>query len=222
MLGDYWASLLSFALFGLFHSLCAREAFKTGLARVTGEFFVTHFWRFLYCALSFYVLYHVIGPLHWGDHPGANVWIVEYPQWLWRSLIVAHLFSVGMLYVAFFQSDYLEFWGIRQMWRGIRALLGYPASSEMRLFGTHRLVVTGLYRWVRHPMLSGGLLFLLTSGPSQNNIVFTVMYFSYMLLGGWYEERRLIRLFGDEYRRYQQRVGAFVPLLPARGRPALR
>ena len=62
-------------------------------------------------------------------------------------------------------------------------------------------------------MLAGGLLFLLTSGPSRNNLVFTVMYAIYMLIGGYYEERRMIRVFGDDYRRYRQRVGAYVPRL---------
>ncbi len=67
-------------------------------------------------------------------------------------------------------------------------------------------------------MLIAGLLFLLTSGPSLNNIIYTAMYLAYMLIGGYYEERRLIRIFGDDYLRYRRRVGAFTPRL--RRRPA--
>lgn len=116
--------------------------------------------------------------------------------------------------MAFLQSDYLEFWGIKQMWRGLRILLGRPAPiSDIRLFGTHRLVVTGLYAWVRHPMLAAGLLFLLTSGPSRNNVVFTAMYATYMLLGAWYEEKRLIRIFGSQYLSYRSTVGPLLPRL---------
>ena len=114
------------------------------------------------------------------------------------------------MYAAFIQSDYLEFWGFRQAWRGISVLQG-GATSEVKLFGTHRLEIKGVYGWVRHPMLSAGLLFLLTSGPSLNNIVYTVMYTAYMLIGGYYEERRLLRIFGEDYRAYQRRVGAFFP-----------
>jgi protein-S-isoprenylcysteine O-methyltransferase Ste14 len=44
------------------------------------------------------------------------------------------------------------------------------------------------------------------------------MYLAYMLIGGYYEERRLIRIFGDDYLRYRRRVGAFTPRL--RRRPA--
>jgi protein-S-isoprenylcysteine O-methyltransferase Ste14 len=39
------------------------------------------------------------------------------------------------------------------------------------------------------------------------------MYTAYMVIGGYYEERRLIKVFGDDYRRYQRRVGAYFPLL---------
>ena len=81
------------------------------------------------------------------------------------------------------------------------------------MFGTHRLVVDGVYGWVRHPMLVAGLLFLLTSGPSLNNIIYTAMYLAYMLIGGYYEERRLIRIFGNDYLRYRRRVGTFTPRL---------
>lgn len=216
-MGDYWPALLAFLLFGALHSVCTHEGFKTRLARWTSPFFVEHFWRFTYCALSFVALYHGIAVLHWGWHPDANVWLIDYPDWLWDGLLVLHLGSVVLTYAAFLQSDYLEFWGLRQMWRGGRLLLRRPAPpAPLGLFGTHRLVVRGVYRWVRHPMLIGGFLFLITSGPSRNNLVFAAMYASYMLLGAYFEERRLIRIFGDEYLRYRRRVGAFVPRLRIR------
>ena len=124
-----------------------------------------------------------------------------------------HLGSIALLYVAFMQSDYLEFLGFKQAYRGLLGILGnVPPTSDIKLFGTHRLEVRGVYGWVRHPMLVAGLLFLLTSGPSLNNIVYTIMYTTYMVIGGYYEERRMIKIFDDDYRRYQRRVGAFFPL----------
>ena len=212
LLRDYWASWLAFIGFAVFHSICAHEAFKHLLARWTSSFFVEHFWRFIYCLISFVALYHIIGPLHWGGNPDSNLRLVSYPEWLWRVVLLAHLLSIVLLYVAFVQSDYLEFWGIKQMSRGCRMWLGRPAAeSQLALFGTHRLVITGLYGWVRHPMLAAGLLFLLTSGPSRNNLVFLSMYACYMLLGAWYEEKRLVRIFGADYLCYRSAVGAFAP-----------
>ncbi len=63
------------------------------------------------------------------------------------------------------------------------------------------------------------LLFLVTSGPSLNNLVFTAMYATYMLIGGYCEEVRLIRIFGEDYLAYRSRVGAYFPRLRRR-RPA--
>jgi protein-S-isoprenylcysteine O-methyltransferase Ste14 len=116
------------------------------------------------------------------------------------------------MYVAFLQSNYLEFLGFKQAWRGILALFG-SRPPTLELFGTHRLVTNGVYAWVRHPLMAGGLLFLATSGPSLNNLVYTLMYAAYMVIGGYYEERRLVRIFGQDYVRYQAQVGAFVPRL---------
>ena len=59
LLADYRSSAVAFALFALLHSLGAREPCKELIARVCGGFFVEHFWRLLYCVLSYLALYHV-------------------------------------------------------------------------------------------------------------------------------------------------------------------
>ena len=213
LLRDYGESRAALSLFGLLHSVGAQEPFKQALARWTSSFFVEHFWRLAYCALSFWALYYGIASLHWLQNPENDIWLFAYPLWLWQAITAVHLASVGIFYVAFIQSDYLEFLGIKQAWRGLRILLGRPIEVPLEIFGTHRLEVRGIYGWVRHPMLSAGLLFLLTSGPSLNNVVYTGMYTAYMLIGGYYEERRLVRIFGDDYLRYRREIGAFVPRL---------
>jgi hypothetical protein len=219
LLADYGPSAAAFALFALFHSIGAREPFKRALGRWTGLFFVDHFWRAIYCALSFAALYRGVVALLWGRHADNNVWLMVYPAWLWQLITVVHLGSVALLYLAFWQSDYFEFLGLTQAWRGLRLLAGRPVNpASPALFGTQRLVQTGLYGWVRHPMLAAGLLFLLTSGPSLNNLIYTALYTLYMLIGGHYEERRLVKIFGQDYLRYRSRVGAFFPRL--RRRPA--
>lgn len=221
LLTDYRESLAAFALFGVLHSLCAREACKNLLALIAGRLFVDCFWRFAYCAASYWALYHAISPLHWGLHPNSDLWLVVYPEWLWQAVTALHLFSIAVAYAAFLQSDYLEFLGFKQMWRGLRKLAGRPAPASLPLFGTERLVVGGVYGWVRHPMLAAGFLFLLTSGPSLNNLVFLFLYTVYMLVGGTYEERRLIRIFGGEYLAYRRRVGAYFPKKPPKLPPKL-
>jgi hypothetical protein len=214
MLAGYWPSAAAFALFGLLHSIGARESCKAAVGRLIGPFAVAHFWRLAYCVLSFAWFYHVIGPLHWEAHPGNDRWLFIYPYWLWELITVLHIGSIALIYAAFLQSDYFEFLGLRQAWRGVRVRMGgTPVREALQLFGAGRLETRGVYRAVRHPMLVGGLLFLITSGPSINNVLFTLMYLSYMLVGGHYEERRLIRIFGKEYLDYRRRVGGYLPRL---------
>ncbi len=211
---DYWRSFLAFAAFGVLHSLGAREPFKHLLARLAGQCFVDYFWRLVYCTLSLAALYYAVASLHWARNPDLDVWIIDYPHWLWQLITVAHLGSIVVMYAAFLQSDYFEFLGFKQAAHGILVLLtGRSVAAPVNLFGTHRLVVSGVYAWMRHPMMAAGFWYLLTSGPSLNNISYTVMYAAYMLIGGWYEDLRLARVFGDEYLRYQRRVGAFFPRL---------
>jgi protein-S-isoprenylcysteine O-methyltransferase Ste14 len=217
LLGDYGSSLVAFAVFSVLHSVGAREPFKEALARWTGRFFVEHFWRILYCGLSYAALYYGVAALHWGRNLEHDIWLFDYPEWLWQIITALHLVSIALIYLAFLQSDYLEFLGLKQAARGMMAVLGRPSRQPApQLFGINRLVVHGLYAWVRHPMLVAGLLFLLTSGPSRNNLVFTAMYATYMVIGGYYEEVRLIRIFGDDYIRYRRNVGAYFPRLRRR------
>jgi protein-S-isoprenylcysteine O-methyltransferase Ste14 len=212
---NYWPSMVAFTAFAVLHSVGAQEPFKDALARWTGRFLVDYFWRLAYCALSFVALYYGVASLHWARNPDYDVWLIDYPDWLWAVVTVLHLGSIALIYIAFLQSDYLEFLGLKQAGRGLLLLFGRSsAESRLELFGTDRLVVRGVYAWVRHPMLVGGLLFLLTGGPSLNNLVYTGLYAAYMVIGGYYEERRLLRVFGDDYRRYQRQVGAFFPRLP--------
>lgn len=217
VLGDYWPSAAAFAVFGLLHSIGAQEPFKDALTRWTGSFFVDYFWRLVYCGLSYWALYYGVAALHWARNVEYDVWLIAYPDWLWRVVVVLHLGSIALLYTAFLQSDYLEFLGFKQAYRGFLAMFGGSgAVTKLELFGTHRLVVGGVYGWVRHPMLVGGLLFLLTSGPSLNNAVYTAMYTAYMVTGGYFEEKRMIRVFGEDYRRYQRQVAAYFPRLGRR------
>lgn len=204
--------MAAFAVFGLLHSVGAQEPFKNALARWTGLFFVDYFWRLVYCGLSYWALYYGVTALHWARNVEYDFWLIAYPDWLWRVVVVLHLGSIALLYTAFLQSDYLEFLGFKQAYRGLLVMFGGSrAFTNLELFGTHRLVVSGVYRWVRHPMMVGGLLFLLTSGPSLNNVVYTAMYTAYMVIGGYFEEKRMIKVFGEDYRRYQRQVGAYFP-----------
>jgi protein-S-isoprenylcysteine O-methyltransferase Ste14 len=97
-----------------------------------------------------------------------------------------------------------------------RALDG-SFSPTIRLRRHHRLVTTGPYRYVRHPMYAAYLLlflgaFLLSAnwviGAGGVGVIATLM--TLRLVG---EERRLVERFGGAWLSYREATGAFLPQL---------
>ncbi|MEM9887368.1 MAG: isoprenylcysteine carboxylmethyltransferase family protein [Bacteroidota bacterium] len=76
------------------------------------------------------------------------------------------------------------------------------------------LKTDGLYRWIRHPIYSGILLFFLawscyTSALSQ--FIVTALLYLLFFFKSRYEEERLLGVYGEDYRIYQSQVGRFFP-----------
>lgn len=103
-------------------------------------------------------------------------------------------------------------------------ILGVMAVTAVRLsqlsirpevWSSARLITSGPYRWIRHPMYTG--LMLLTAG-------FTTCPFHAWKLGVWsvlltvlwfkstYEERLLVDRF-PEYEEYRSRTARFIPFI---------
>jgi protein-S-isoprenylcysteine O-methyltransferase Ste14 len=99
------------------------------------------------------------------------------------------------------QTDPLSFLGLQQ-------LTGRPQ-------GNPRLVTTGMYRWVRHPLYTAGLLFVwLTPVMTFSLLSLNLSLTAYVILGSRLEERRLVAEFGEAYHEYQRRVPSLIPLHP--------
>lgn len=89
---------------------------------------------------------------------------------------------------------------------GLKSLYQETPSSE--------LMITGIHRYMRHPLYSGtflaiwGLWVLL---PSVSLLITDVVITIYTLLAIRLEEEKLIAEFGDRYRLYQQNVPKLIP-----------
>jgi protein-S-isoprenylcysteine O-methyltransferase Ste14 len=89
------------------------------------------------------------------------------------------------------------------------------------------LVVSGAYRYVRNPMISGVLLVLVAEAMVLRSLPHLVWALAFAFLNAVYipavEEPGLEARFGDPYRRYRRHVPRFVPRLrpwhPARPDP---
>ena len=69
------------------------------------------------------------------------------------------------------------------------------------------LETPGLYGFVRHPFYFAWLLIVFgTPHMTMTRLTFAVMSTAYLAFAIPFEERGLIDVFGDEYRRYQRQV----------------
>ena len=101
------------------------------------------------------------------------------------------------------------FWLLASAWKVL-----YDAQRA------RRLATTGAYARVRHPQYIGFVLimtgFLLQWPTLVTLVMYPILVVMYALLGRR-EEREMLAQFGEEYRRYQDRVPGFFPKLGADG-----
>ncbi|TVQ65183.1 MAG: isoprenylcysteine carboxylmethyltransferase family protein [Balneolaceae bacterium] len=77
----------------------------------------------------------------------------------------------------------------------------------------------GLYNHVRHPVYTFVMIILIASPAMSLNLIYIIISVGfYFYVGTYFEERNLIRRFGDEYRAYQNEVPRFLPVLFRTGR----
>ena len=102
-----------------------------------------------------------------------------------------------MLFVSVLQTDALHFAGLKQLF-------------EEDTKGD--LVTSGLYKIVRHPIYTFSLLFLwLTPTMSDNTLVFYIGITLYFIIGAMFEERKLLREFGEDYAVYKKSTAMLIP-----------
>ena len=192
------ALLFDVGLLGLFavqHSLMARPWFKRTWTRFIPK----------PAERSTYVLFSSVALLFlfWQWRPiGGVVWNVEQPT---LRLILYALYAKGWLLVlgSTFLINHFDLFGLRQVYL---FLLGRDYTQLK--FGT-----PVFYRHVRHPLYLGWLIaFWATPTMTITHLFFAIVTTVYILMAIQFEERDLVEVHGDEYRRYQQRVPMIVPL----------
>ncbi len=193
--------LACLALFFAHHSVMARQRAK----RATARFVPPAIERSTYVLVATLALMLVMAM--WHPLPGI-VWQAHGPV---RIVLVA-VFWAGVLVtlVSSHALDGLEVFGVRQ----VVAYFQGRARPE-RGFRT-----PGLYRLVRHPMMTG-MLITFWSGPvmSEGRLLLATTMTVYILAAvRWLEERDLRKALGAEYERYQRDVPMLLPLrIPKRG-----
>lgn len=187
-------NLVVMSIFAVQHSVMARPQFK----RWWTKFVLASVERTTYVLLASLALALLIW--QWRPMP-AIVWQIADPQ---LAAAVTGLSFVGWLIVltSTFLINHFELFGLHQVTNN---LSGRPMPMP-------RFRTPLLYRFVRHPIYLGFIIaFWAAPTMTQGHLLFAAVTTAYILVGIWLEERDLVAVFGDDYRRYRERVSMLVP-----------
>jgi protein-S-isoprenylcysteine O-methyltransferase Ste14 len=192
------AILLS--LFAVQHSVMARQWFK----RAWKQFVPEPVERSTYVLMASLILLL----LFWKWHPMKGiVWDVRNPN---GRTILQGLFWIGwgMVLVSTWLVDHFDLFGLKQVFSYLRGKRAEPLPFKN----------PALYKIVRHPIYLGFVIaFWATPRMTSGHLFFAIMTTAYILVAIQFEERDLIKFYGDQYRDYRQHVSMLFPLrLPRR------
>ncbi len=184
--------ILSIALWGIVHSIMASLSFKKFLRRALGNGFMRAYRLFynIFSVTSFAPILYLMFVL-----PNKGLYQVPFP---WNILMLAGQgMSVIFLFVTVLQTDILSFAGLRQF-----------VEEERQ----GNLVTGGFYRHIRHPLYTFGLLILwLSPSVTVNSLIVYLSLTVYILMGAYFEERKLLREFGQAYADYKASTPMLIP-----------
>lgn len=181
------------ALFGVQHSVMARQGFKQAWTRVVPKQ-VERSVYVLAASAALIVLFLFWRPI------GGDVWNLSGVA----ATVLWIVFAAGWLIVLLstFLINHFELFGLQQAWLHLREREAAAPQFRQPLF----------YKLVRHPIYAGFFLaFWATPQMSFGHLLLAVGMSAYMLVGIRYEERDMVSLFGRNYDDYKARVGMLTP-----------
>ena len=193
---------LLYSIFAVSHSFLALRRIKKTFTEKMGARIA--FYRLFYniTSIIFLLALYIIAP-----HPDIIVYDLQFPfDIITFALQILSLF--GLIWAGK-SINWREFLGIAQITRYFRNEYIIDDLDERPVLNT-----TGAFKFVRHPIYFFSILFL-GLRPTMNLfylIVFicTIIYF---YIGSFYEENKLIEIFGDEYAVYKESVSRIFPVL---------
>ena len=187
-------NLLLMSIFAIQHSVMARRQFKEWWT----QFIPKSVERSTYVLFATFAL----ALLCWQWRPIPTVvWQFDNPDIAKALMGLSHL---GWLIVltSTFLINHFELFGLHQV---ANNLVDRPMPAP-------RFRTPLYYRFVRHPIYLGFIVaFWATPVMSAGHLLFAAVTTAYIFVGTLLEERDLIDIFGDEYRRYRERVPMLVP-----------
>jgi protein-S-isoprenylcysteine O-methyltransferase Ste14 len=131
----------------------------------------------------------------------AVVWQIEEPEMAATIAILSFLGWV-IVFTSTFLINHFELFGLHQVTNNLTGRQMPTPTFRTPLF----------YNFVRHPIYLGFIIaFWAAPTMSVGHLLFAAVTTAYIFVGILLEERDLTDMFGDEYRRYKQRVSMLLP-----------
>ncbi len=192
---------LLFALYGFVHSVLASEKVKVFFKNTFGKLIA--FYRLGYNVFALVGLY-----LIWDLAPHPPLQIYKLPPPFDYLVLIPQLISLIGIIWCFKYICFKEFIGLNQIDRFLK-----DEYTEKDLDENYTLRIEGPYKYSRHPIYFFSIIFLLFR--AEMDLFYLTMFISftaYFYIGSHFEEKKMISLFGDDYRNYQQKVPRFFPI----------
>ncbi len=181
---------LYFLFFAVFHSILAMDHAKNKAAKLMGKGY--RYYRLIYSVISFPLI--IPAYLVWAAYSKSSPLIYAIPDDLSPLVILVRLSALGLFFYAALQTDILEFIGIKR---------------EKK----NSLITRGPYAIVRHPLYVAGILILITNmRMTQIDLLAVLLISGYCVIGAFIEEKRLLLVYGDEFKEYKEQVSMFIPM----------
>ena len=192
--------VLLFSLFAFSHTWLASRKFKTALTAKIGSKIV--FYRMFYnvSSILFFLAFLAVAP-----KPDAIIYDLQFPFDI-ITFVLQVLSLIGLIWT-FSQFDSKEFLGISQIIRFMNGTYSADTIDEKQ-----ELKFDGPFKYMRHPVYFFFILFL--GFRPQMTLFYLVLFICcvvYFYVGSIYEERKLVEVFGEQYKQYQKRVERIIP-----------
>ncbi len=148
----------------------------------------------------------------------GSFWIIVVASIIFLS---ASLYDFYILHWTLYEAKTLYYAGIILFLIGYTLRL-YSRISLQKQFSVfvalqkeHKLITTGIYNYVRHPIYTAGILsfigFILITNSALGLLTGLLLVLPALLYRIHIEEKILIAHFGDEYVEYKKKVKALIP-----------